>query len=110
MLVDGNAVEAELGGEFEFVEIPVVQFVALLRIEVAVRQHHPGGAVLIGIAHVQIRVGHEMENEDFHRAALRMNCDTSLAKDCGCSICGMCAQSGSVAMVAPAIRSFSADA
>ena len=44
MLVDRDAVEAKLGGEFELVEIAVVELVALLRIEIAVRQHHPGGA------------------------------------------------------------------
>src|SRR5262244_1372938 len=67
MLVDRNAVEAELGGELELVEIAVVELVPLLRIEVAVRQDHPGGAILVGVGHVQVGIGHEMKHEDFHR-------------------------------------------
>src|SRR5262249_60369769 len=74
MLVDRNAVEAELGGEFELVEIAVVELVPFLRIEIAVRQDHPGGAILVGVVHVQIGVGHEMKNEDFHRAGSRTCC------------------------------------
>src|SRR5262249_57018797 len=67
MLVDRYAVEAELGGELELVEIAVVELVSLLRIEVAVRQDHPGGAILVAEVHVQIGIGHEMKHEDFHR-------------------------------------------
>ena len=44
MLVDGDAVEAELGGKLELIEIAVVELVAFLGIEIAVRQHHPGSA------------------------------------------------------------------
>ena len=80
MLVDGDAVVAELGDELELVEVAVVELVALLRVEIGVRQHHPGGAVLLRVAHVEVRVGHQMEREDFHRAALRMNCETSLGE------------------------------
>src|SRR5262245_54127999 len=71
MLVDRNAVEAELGGELELVEIAVVELVPFLRIEVAVRQDHPGGAILVGEVHVQVGIGHEMKHEDFHRAGSR---------------------------------------
>src|SRR5262245_7481166 len=67
MLIDGYAVETELGGELELVEIAVVELVPLLRIEVAVRQDHPGGTMLVGEVHVQIGIGHEMKHEDFHR-------------------------------------------
>ena len=76
MLVDGNAVEAELRGEFELIEIAVVELVALLRIEIGVRQHHPCGAVFFRIAHVQMGIRHQMEYEDFHGATLWMNCET----------------------------------
>ena len=67
MLVDRYAVEAELRGELELVEITVVELVPFLRIEIGVRQHHPGGAIFIAEAHVQISVGHEVKHEDFHR-------------------------------------------
>ena len=72
MLVDGNAVEAELGGKLELVEIAIVELVPLDRIEIRVRQHHPGSAMLVGIAHVQIGIGHQMEHEDFHGGASRV--------------------------------------
>ncbi len=103
MLVHRDAVEAELGRHFELVEIAVVELVAFLRIEVRVRQHHPGGAVLVLEAHVQIGIGHQVEDEDPHRAALRMNCETSRANACGCSMCGRCAQSAKVATLEPAM-------
>src|SRR5262249_13781040 len=67
MLVDGNAGEAELGGKLELVEIAVVELVPLLRIEIAVRPDHPGGAILVAEVHVQIGIGHEMKHEHFHR-------------------------------------------
>src|SRR5262249_13158393 len=69
MLVDRNAVEAELGGELELVQIAVVKFVTFDWIEIAVRQHDPGCAVLVGIAHVEIGIGHQMKHEDFHGAS-----------------------------------------
>src|SRR6266436_4971710 len=67
MLVDRYAVEAELGRELEFVEIAIIELVPFLRIEIGVRQHHPGGAIFVGETHVQISVGHEVKHEDFHR-------------------------------------------
>src|SRR5262245_11712199 len=69
MLVDRYAVETELGGELELVEVAIVELVPFLRIEIGVRQHHPGGATFVGKTHVQIRIGHKMKHEDFHRAA-----------------------------------------
>src|SRR5262245_49259297 len=94
MLVDRYTVETKLGGELELVEIAVVELVPFLRIEVAVRQDHPGGAVPVGVAHVQVGIGHEMKHEDFHRAGSRTCCSpwtivrgsacfTSVARDLG---------------------------
>src|SRR3954452_16062526 len=108
MLVDRDAVEAELRGHFKLVEVAIVKLVALLRIKIGIRQHHPRGAVFLRIAHVQLGIRHQVEHEDFHGATLWMNCDTWSAKTCGCSMCARWAQPGRVATVAPAIRPFSA--
>src|SRR5262249_44687909 len=66
MLIDRYAVETELGGELKLVEVAIVELVPFLRIEIGVRQHHPGGAIFVGKTHVQIRIGHEMKHEAFH--------------------------------------------
>src|SRR5215471_15013327 len=84
MLVDRNAVEAELGGELELVEIAVVELVTLLRIEVAVRQDHPGGAILVAEVHVQICIGHEMKHEDFHRRLRTWFSPRTIVRGSGC--------------------------
>ena len=66
MLVDGDAVEAEFGGELELVEIAVVELMALHGIEIAVGQHHPDAFVPVLHAEVQVGVGHQVEEGDFH--------------------------------------------
>ncbi len=47
MFVHANPVEPELVAEFEFVKVAVVKRVALLRIEMAVRQNNPCAAILV---------------------------------------------------------------
>src|SRR5262249_41602161 len=67
MLIDRYAVETELGGEPKLVEGAILWVGSFLRLEISVRKHHPGGAIFVGKTHVQIRIGHEMKHEDFHR-------------------------------------------
>src|SRR5439155_19976004 len=110
MFIDRDAVKAELSRKLQFVEIAIVELVALLRIEISVRQYDPGSAIFLRVAHVQIGIRHEMKKEDFHGATLRMNWQTWSAKICGCSTCSRCAQPGSVAMVEPAMRALSVSA
>ena len=47
MLVDGDAVEAELGGELQLVEIAIGERMALDRVEIAVGQDDPIRAVFL---------------------------------------------------------------
>ena len=85
VLIDRDAVEADFGGQLEFIEIAIVKFVTLLGIVIGVRQNHPRRAVLVLVGHVQVRIGHQMEKEDFHCIAPRTNFTTSVARASGCS-------------------------
>ena len=105
VLVDRDAVEAKLGGKLQLVEIAVVERVALLRVEIAVRQHHPGSAILLVIAHVEIGIGHQVKDEDLHGTVPRMKPETMAANSSGRSACGSCPQAGIMVTVAPLIRS-----
>ncbi len=67
VLVDADAVEAKLIGQFEFADITLVQLLAELRIEIRIGQRHPGRIVPIRIGEIEIRVGHQVEEERFHR-------------------------------------------
>jgi len=62
MFIDADAVEAEFGREFQFIEISVVQRIAIFRVEIAVRQGQPDRIVLFTIAHIEIGVGHQMKH------------------------------------------------
>src|SRR5947209_3366509 len=73
MLIDGDAVEAELGCKLQLVEIAVIELVALLRVEMGVRQNHPGGAIFPRSSEVEIGIRHEVKEKDLHDATLRMN-------------------------------------
>src|SRR5262249_56390316 len=46
MLIEADAVEAELVGQLHLIEIVVIELRALLRIVMAIRERHPGRAVL----------------------------------------------------------------
>ena len=58
MLVHRDDVEAELLAVLELIQIAVVELVALLRIEILVRQRHPDRAVLLALGKVEVRVRH----------------------------------------------------
>src|SRR5215469_17757739 len=108
MLVDRDAVEAELGGELQFVEIAVVKPVTFHRIEIGVGQHDPIGAVFLLIIHIQIGVRHQMKEQDFHGRSLSMNWETVSAKRSGRSTATRCPQPGSTVSCAPVMSDCSA--
>ena len=66
MLVDADAVEAGLVGEFELVEVFVVELVRLDGVEEPAGDVDPDAAVLFFEVGRQVAVGHEVEPADFH--------------------------------------------
>ena len=66
VFVDADAVEANLVGELELVEVLVVELVGLDRIEQVAWDVHPDAAVLILEVLGQIAVRHEVEPAEFH--------------------------------------------
>ena len=64
-----GAVEAKLIGQFEFADVALVKLLAELRIEIRIGQCHPGRIVPVRIGEIQIRVGHQVEEERFHPLA-----------------------------------------
>ena len=65
VLVDADGVEAELFGVGELIEIGLVFLRALLRIVEAVRQHHPGRAMLLALARSSGRYGMRWKQVNF---------------------------------------------
>ena len=70
MLVEADAVEAELIGELHLVEIVVIELGAELRIVMAVGERHPGRAVLGDGVEIDMRIRHQVEVEELHGAIL----------------------------------------
>ncbi len=70
MLVDDDAVEAQLVGRLELIEILVVQLRALLGIVVGVGIGHPCRTVLGDRLEIGVGIGHQVEVEDFHAVTL----------------------------------------
>ena len=58
VLVHADAVEAEPVGELELADIAGVELFADRGIEIGVGQRDPGRVVTVGIAEIQIRIGH----------------------------------------------------
>jgi len=67
MFVDADAVESQLIGKLQFVQITVVQRVAELWIVQGIRTSHPGGFVRLGKILRQIRPRHQMKAIDLHQ-------------------------------------------
>ncbi len=74
VLVDADAVEADLVGVFDLVQIAVVELVADLGIVIAIGQRHPGRVVLLIVIEIERRVGHEMKEIELHGPVSSMNC------------------------------------
>src|SRR5262245_25167690 len=105
MLIEADAVEAELVGKLHLIEILVIEFRTLLRIVMPVRERHPGGTVLCDRIEIGVPVGHEMEIEELHAAILMspMKASSSAAKASPFSTCGRCPQSATMTAFAPGI-------
>src|SRR5579863_1400999 len=79
MLVDADAVEAHAIGEFELVEVIVVDAVAELRVVKVARDIHPNATILRGEVLWQIRVRHQMKRREFHRSTSPVSFLASIA-------------------------------
>src|SRR5262252_7241699 len=105
MLIEADAVEAKLVGQLHLIEIVVIELRALLRIVMAIRERHPGRAVLCNRVEIGVPVRHEMEIEELHAAILMapMKASSSAAKASPFSTCGRCPQSAMITAFAPGI-------
>src|SRR5207249_4980227 len=70
MLVDAYAIEPEVLGGGELVDVVVVGLVHDFGIEEVVRHPHPRGLVVLCEVRGQLRVGHQVEQEMFHAVLL----------------------------------------
>ncbi|HEY6702515.1 MAG TPA: hypothetical protein VI010_00305 [Xanthobacteraceae bacterium] len=66
VLVHADTVEAEPVGKLELADIAGVELFADRGIEIGVGQRDPRRVVAVGIAEIQIRIGHEVEKERLH--------------------------------------------
>ena len=71
VLVDADAVESQLVGELQFVEITVVQRMAKLGIVQGIRTGHPGAVVRLRKILRQMRPGHQVKAENLHRILIQ---------------------------------------
>src|SRR5262249_104914 len=90
---------------FELVEIAVVELRAFNRVVVAVRQRHPGGVIFLVVGEVEVRIGHQMDHEEFHRRAPSMNRASVLTNLSAHSACGRWPQRPKMSSREPGMRS-----
>src|SRR5437764_6339457 len=83
MFVHRDHIEAERFAVLELIEIAVIELVPLLPIEVAVGQRHPHGAVLAPRGEVEVRIGHEMEENYLHAKRTTRSQNSSIFSTCG---------------------------
>src|SRR5437868_15192724 len=83
MLVHRQHVEAELFAVFELVQVPVVELVALLRIEILVGQRDPDRAVLLSLGEVEVGVRHQMEEDYLHANRTTRSQNSAIFSTCG---------------------------
>ena len=105
MLVDADRIEAELLGIDERVDVARVFLGALDRVVEAVRQHHPGRAVLRRLREIERPVRHQMEGDELHDATPSRNSRTWRATRAACSTCGRCPHSSTMTSRASGRRS-----
>src|SRR5271165_7284391 len=77
MLVDADRIEAELLGIDEGIDVTRVFLRTLHRVVEAVRQYHPGRAVLGRLREIERPVGHQMKGDEFHDATPSRNSHSS---------------------------------
>ena len=88
MFVHADAVEADLRGKDELVDIFLVKPRALFGIVVRIGQHHPIGPIGVGLGEIQMPIRHQMEREEFHVSTSLMKDRILSAVACGCSSWG----------------------
>ena len=96
VLVDRDDVEAELLGIDELIDVGLVLVGALLRVVQRVRQHHPGGAVLVPLGHVERAIRHQVEECELHQRVSAYRRMISFAVKSGFSTAGTWPQSGTI--------------
>ena len=69
MLVHADAVEAELIGKLQLADIAGIELLPDCGIEIGIGQRDPRRIVMLGIAEIEIRIGHEVEKERLHPCA-----------------------------------------
>ena len=107
VLVDDLPVKAKRIRVLHLVEILVVEFRALDRVVLLVRQRDPRGAGVADRLKVHVRVGHKVEVEDFHAETLcpAMKVETMAASSAGFSNAARCPHPAMVSSFAPGMRS-----
>src|SRR6516164_9415763 len=93
MLVDADRIEAELLGIDERVDVARIFLRTLDRVVKAVRQYHPGRAVLRRLLEVERPVRHQMESDELHGATPLRSSRTWRATREACSTSGRCPHS-----------------
>src|SRR5829696_1051289 len=105
VLVDGDHVEAELLCVGELVDLGLLLLRAFLRIVERVRQHHPAGAMLVPLRHVERPIRHEMEEGELHACLPPRKPRILCAVMSAFSMCGRCPHRGMSSTFAPGTRS-----
>ena len=72
MLVDAHAVKAQLVGQLQLVEVAIVELMAHKRVEMVVGQHHPGAAIFLADARIDVGVGHKVKAHDLHGVSFHL--------------------------------------
>ena len=101
VLVDRDDVEAELLGIDQLVDVGLVLVGALLRIVELVRQHDPGGAMLVPLGHVERAIRHQVEERELHQRVSAYWRMISRAVKSGFSTAGTWPQSGTISTRLP---------
>jgi hypothetical protein len=66
MLIHADAVEAELIGKLQLTDVAGIKLLSDRRIEIGIGQRDPRRIVTLGVAEIQIRIGHEVEKKRLH--------------------------------------------
>ena len=72
MLIDAHAVKAQFVGQLQLVKIAIVELMAHERVEMIVGQHHPGAAIFLANARVDVGVGHKVKTHDLHGVSFHL--------------------------------------
>ena len=67
VLIDADAVKAQLGGVLKLIHVFVVELIALFRVEQFARNIDPHRSMLLRKVHRQKPIGHQVERHEFHR-------------------------------------------